>query len=112
MAKDRPLIGFDRFIQWEWAEVALELAYQNKSTNEVKEYLGTQISGKDSTRKTYNLLVNLWYEIYPNTETLRRRALEIYPEILATEHLILHWGIALASFPFFHNVVTTMGRLT
>ena len=111
MLKDRPLVGFDRFVRWEWAERALELAYLGKPLAQLKEYIYAEIAGVDSARKTFNLLTNLWFETYPNTAGLRQRALALYPDLSPREHLILHWGMALASFPFFRQTTAIMGRL-
>lgn len=111
MPKDRPLVGFDRFVRWEWAERALELAYLEKPLSQLKEYIYAEIEGKDSARKTFNMLTNLWFETYPNTPALRQRALALYPELSPREHLALHWGMALANFPFFQKTATIIGRL-
>jgi hypothetical protein len=111
MPKERPLVGFDRFIRWEWAERALELAYLERPLSDLKEYVYTEVEGKDSARKTFNMLTNLWFETYPNTPALRQRALALYPGLSPQEHLVLHWGMALANFPFFQQTVTIMGRL-
>ncbi len=111
MPKSRPLIGFDRFVRWDWVEYALELAYQKQPFSSLKDYIYAEIAGKDSARKTYNMLANLWFENYPNTKYFRERAFALYPDLDDREHLVLHWGMALVNFPFFYQTVTTIGRL-
>ena len=111
MPKTKPLIGFDRFVRWDWVEYAFELAYQNQPLSRLKEYIYAEISGRDSARKTYNMLANLWFENYPNTKDFRERAFALFPDLSDREHLVLHWGMALVNFPFFYQTVTTIGRL-
>jgi hypothetical protein len=43
--------------------------------------------------------------------TLRTRALALLPQVAPAERVWLHWGLSLAAYPFFRDVVSTVGRL-
>jgi hypothetical protein len=106
-----PAVGFDRFVELDWAEYALELAMAEKDSKILRAWLEDKISGEVSARKTSNVLTNLWLKTYPETGHLRERALILARETTLQDHMVLHWGMALANFPFFCNTTATIGRL-
>jgi len=111
MKKELPLIGFDRFIELDWANYALDIALQGKDNNQIKTWISERISGKDSARKTANLLSNLWLVEYSVTAKIRTLALEIVDQVSIKNRAYLHWGMAYANFPLFKKVVTVMNQL-
>ena len=106
-----PTIGFDRYIEYEWLEYSLQLAYAGDFVNTLKLWLNQRIEGKVSARKTANVLTNIWLRRYEQTAQVRDKAIILYPNLIGDERLILHWGMALANFSLFRNVVGIMGRL-
>ena len=106
-----PTIGFDRFVEYDWVEHALHLAYAGETVNQLKSWLNQRIEGKESARKTANLLTNLWLREYEETARVRNQALSIYPDLVGDERLVLHWGMALTNFSLFRNVSSIMGKL-
>lgn len=108
----QPIVGFDRFIRYEWAERALEIAVQREDPKILHEWLLTQGLGPESARRTWNCLVRLWVRPFPTIENLRVQAFQIFPTLLLKERLALHWGIAIAQFPLFQQTVKTIGLLS
>lgn len=106
-----PAVGFDRFVKLSWAEYALDLALTNGDSGQLRPWLGAQIDGDESARKTFNLLNNLWVRPFPETEQLRTRALALTSEIPQSYRIILHWGMALANFELFQQTTSNMGKL-
>jgi hypothetical protein len=108
-------VGFDRFIALEWAKFALEIASlpdpNEKKIRELKARLSTLISGEEAIRKTANVLTRLWLE--PNSEVapLANKAINLSPDLLDNEQVVLHYGIALALFPLFRDTCIQVGRL-
>jgi len=108
------LIGFDRFIALEWANQAYYIAKKemgdSEKVREIKDYLSKYIEGKDSIRKTSNLLSRLWINAYPSVTKLREEA--IMTELSSEKELVLfHWGLAIIIFPFFKEVMSQIGNL-
>lgn len=104
-------IGFDRYISLDWANHALELAISRHSPNSLDAWLHGQISGQESASRTAQLLRNLWFKKRRETDTIRDKALDIASKTTPSQWLVLHWGMALASFPFFQNTISIIGRL-
>jgi len=110
-----PQVGFDRFITYAWLEYALDLSIKESNDDErrnvLKSWLQTQIDGAEAARKTYNLLARIWFVEYPQTAHLRAEALRIALEIPQSDRIALHWGMCLANFHFFSDVILIAGRL-
>ena len=69
-------------------------------------------SGERGARsKTITVLGRLWLVPDSRTDRLRRHALETFLPAVAEERLALHWGLAMAVYPFFCDVVSVIGRL-
>jgi hypothetical protein len=108
-------VGFDRFIELEWAKFALEIASLPDSNEEkiraLKARLSTLISGEESVRKTANVLTRLWVEPNSAVKPLAKKAIILSPDLLNDEQVVLHYGIALALFPLFRDTCIQVGRL-
>jgi hypothetical protein len=102
---------FDRFIHYEWAEYALELAVKQEHPRALQEWLVAKGLGKESARRTSNLLSRLWFDVNSSTSLLRTDALNLFSTVESTEHLALHWGMAITQFPLFRDTAKVMGRL-
>ena len=109
--KPRPTVGFDRFVRCEWMDAALDLALAEEGPQTLRSWLAEQISGQEAVRKTLNLLTNLWFGAYAETQDLRRQALTLARHLPRNTWMMLHWGMALANFPFFRAVAQIIGRL-
>ena len=113
---EKYLVGFDRFIAIEWADFALELASQNDTESDqkisiLKEWLAIKVKGKDSIRKTANVLTRLWIDTDSEVTYLKTKALQLYPQVLKEDRIVLHWGMALVAFPLFRETVLQIGRI-
>lgn len=106
-----PTVGFDRFIEFEWADYALDMAISNHEAKQLRTWLDTQIEGEVSARKTYNVLNNLWLRSFPETEKIRTKALLLGSNIQPRDRIVLHWGMALANFGLFQQTTISMGKL-
>ena len=109
--KPRPTVGFDRFIRREWMDAALDLALAGEGPQTLRPWLAEQLSGQEAVRKTFNLLTNLWFGTYAETQDLRHQALALAQHLPRDAWMVLHWGMALANFPFFRAVAQIIGRL-
>lgn len=114
--KHKYLVGFDRFIDLEWSEFALDLASQPSMRKqdkviELKTYLSDFIDGNDAVRKTANVLTRLWLDTNMDSPELRENAIRIHKNGDKLEKVVLHWGMSLAVFPLFKDTAIQVGRL-
>ncbi len=109
------LVGFDRFVALDWANFAMELAANASSDSDgvpqLKEWLSIRIAGKDSIRKTANVLARLWLATDADAMYFRTKALELVPDSSPKDHVLFHWGMAVLMFPFFRDTCIQIGRL-
>ena len=105
-------IGFDRFIQLDWAASALKVRAglgSVETLNELLDAAGLSVAAKQKTRTILN---RLWLEPRPTLADFADRGaalLKAYPGISITA---LTWGMAIATYPFFGKVAEFVGRLS
>lgn len=108
----RPQIGFDRFIQLEWAAAALRVRAGVSSLDELTALLDATHSGPAAKKKTRTVLNRLWLDPRPDLADFADRGVGIYQEDPKTPPEALTWGMAIATYPFFGKVAEIVGRLT
>ena len=113
-------IGFSQRIQLEWFEqtVNLVMAGNDKAAinNTLQDLLQDKISiGGKSVRgnreKVITILMKTWFTVPRGLETLRDEGLNILQRLPRKERIIVHWGMALAAYPFWGEVAAHTGRL-
>jgi hypothetical protein len=107
-----PQIGFDRFIQLDWAAAALKVRAGTASLDDLNELLDAAALGAEARAKTRTKLNAIWLE--PRVELIgfANRGIEIFKTNTDAPILALSWGMAIASYPFFGKVAELAGRLT
>lgn len=108
----RPQIGFDRFIQLDWAAAALRVRAGVSSLDDLTDLIDATHSGLAAKKKTQTVLNRLWLEPRPDLADFAERGVKIYREAPGTPVSALTWGMALATYPFFGKVAEIVGRLT
>lgn len=111
-------IGFDRRVRREWLDFTADCAAAGLSREEIRTTLHALLapavaeSGERGARsKTITVLLRLWVIPDVRSDGLRQDALRMLPACSAAERLALHWGLAVATYPFFLDVVSAIGRL-
>ena len=66
MNSPSPQIGFDRFIQLDWAAAALRVRLGTATIEELSELLDASHSGPAAKKKTRTVLNRLWLEPLPD----------------------------------------------
>lgn len=112
MSSPSPQIGFDRFIQLDWAATALRIRAGTAAPDELKELLDSTHAGPAAKKKTKTVLNRLWLEPRPDLVDFADRGVQIYRGTPDTSVLALTWGMSLATYPFFGKVSEIVGRLT
>lgn len=112
MNSTRPQIGFDRFIQLDWAAAALRVKAGVSNLDDLTELIDATHPGTAAKKKTRTVLNRLWLEPRPDLADFAERGVEIYRGAPDTPVSALTWGMALATYPFFGKVAEIVGRLT
>lgn len=107
-----PQIGFDRFIQLDWAATALRVRAGVSSLDDLMDLIDATHSGPAAKKKTRTVLNRLWLEPRPDLADFADRGVKIFREAPDTPIAALIWGMALANYPFFGKVAEIVGRLT
>lgn len=114
----KTIIGFDRKIRLQWLDATAAWAAQQLPTTEIRMKLDKLLegvvsgSGSHSARgKTKTVLLHIWALVPDRLVPLRDDGLILLNERSSKDRLTLHWGMCVATYPFFRDVATITGRL-
>ena len=117
-AGTRPIIGFDRTIRLRWLDATAEWTAQGLASPAVRtqldQLLDGQVAGgasRSAREKTMTVLLRVWTAVPDAVAPLRDDGLALLRGRGGRDRLPLHWGMCLATYPFFRDVATTTGRL-
>ena len=113
-------VGFGQRIQLDWLERTATLYIAGLTKDEIKELLQALLRdhlsiGSDSRSGnralTILILLKVWVVVPHGLESLRDEGLELRERLPSKEHLVVHWGMVMAVYPFFRALAETVGRL-
>ena len=113
-------IGFSQRVRLEWLEQTanLVLAGNDKTAinDSLQDLLEDRVSvGGNSVRgtreKVITILLKTWFTVPCELEVLRDEGLEILQGLSRKDRIAVHWGMALAAYPFWGAVAAHTGRL-
>ncbi len=117
-AGTRRLIGFDRKIRLHWLDATADWTAQGLAATAVRgqleRLLDGQVAGEgahSARGKTMTVLLHIWTAVPDAVVPLRDDALAQLSGRGGRDRLPLHWGMCLATYPFFRDVAATTGRL-
>lgn len=120
MSKRVNQIGFSQRVRLEWLEqtVNLVLAGNDKTSvnHALQELLKDKVSvggqaKRGNREKIITILLKVWLTVPREIETLRDEGLEILQGLPRKDRIAVHWGMALAAYPFWGAVAAHTGRL-
>lgn len=118
MTSAQRVLGFDRRITLEWLEATLRLIALGLPPAEIRQRLDPTLDGHVSGSsahsargKTKTVLMHIWVNVPPSSVGLRNRGVELSGLLTDESRLALHWGMCLATYPFFCDLALTTGRL-
>ena len=112
MSSSVPKIGFDRFIQLDWAATALHIRAGVAGLDDLNARLDSAGLGAEARKKTRTVLNRLWLEPRAELVDYADRGVAIYKTQPDIPPAILCWGMAVATYPFFGKVAELVGRLS
>ena len=109
------MVGFTRIIKLPWLNKTLELAGEGldaaQMRSELEDYLSFEIKSDTNRRKTREILLLPWTVDDDALATLRLQALEL-AKSHPYEQLPIHWGMLIAAFPMFADLVRLIGKMS
>lgn len=107
-----PKIGFDRFIQLDWAVAALRIRDGVAELDDLNALLDAAELSVEAKKKTRTVLNRLWLEPRAELVDYANRGLAIYKTQPNIPVAALCWGMAVSTYPFFGKVAELIGRLS
>ncbi len=113
-------IGFSQRVRLEWLEQVANLVLAGNDKSAVNDALQALLKDKVSVggrairgnrEKIITILMKVWFTTPPELESLRLRGLELLTRLPRTDHLVVHWGMVMAVYPFWGHVAGQVGRL-
>jgi len=109
------IVGFDRKIRLDWLDATATLAAEGCPASEIRsrlhELLDDTLAGTKAKTNTVTVLVHVWVQVPNGLVPLRDDGLWLLQDRKEREGLPLHWGMCIATYPFFRSVASTTGRL-
>ena len=112
------IVGFDRKIRASWLDATARLTAQGLSVpvmrDRLNDLLDGQVSGDgphSARGKTRTVLLRIWVTVPSRVVPLRDEAVAAVANGGIPDLRPLHWGMCLATYPFFRDVASTTGRL-
>ncbi|WP_022652883.1 hypothetical protein [Aquaspirillum serpens] len=112
MNSSAPKIGFDRFIQLDWAAAALNVRAGAAGLDDLNALLDAAGLGAEAKKKTRTVLNRLWLEPRAELVDYADRGMAIHKTHPNVPVAALCWGMSVATYPFFGKVTELVGRLS
>ena len=112
MNSSAPQIGFDRFIQLDWAAAALNIRAGIAGLDDLNALLDAAGLGVEAKKKTRTVLNRLWLEPRAELIDFSDRGVAMHSTQSDIPVAALCWGMAVASYTFFGKVAELVGRLS
>lgn len=113
-------VGFSQRVRLEWLEHTADLYLLGKDRPQIQailqDLLHNQLSvggtaARGNREKVITILLRTWVTTTPSLQPLRDEALAHLRTLPQADHLMLHWGMVTAAYPFFGTVAESVGRL-
>jgi hypothetical protein len=113
-------IGFSQRVRLEWFEQTANLVMAGNDRTVVNETLQNLLQDKVSVggqaergnrEKIITILLKTWMTPPKELESLRIAGLDLLKRIPRKNHMVVHWGMVSAVYPFWAGVAVQVGRL-
>ena len=108
-------IGFDRPLRQEWLDAIASKRTAGATVPELRKFghklLRNECPADEARGKTLTVLFHLWVDVPVNAVALRDGAGKLLADLDPAHRIALHWGLGLATYPFFRNAADATGRL-
>ncbi|WP_066953701.1 hypothetical protein [Methanoculleus thermophilus] len=107
------MIGFDRPLRLDWLDATAGVSRETEDIEQIRNYLHAYLAENypnyTARRKTITVLTRVWSRIPESDRPHRVRAFALLPGLNQADRIWLHWGMCILAYPFFRDVVRTVG---
>ena len=113
-------IGFSQRIRLEWLQYTANLVLAGNDKGAVNSSLQELLKDKVSVggkavrgnkEKAITILRKIWLNVPGELEAVRDDGLELLKTLPRKDQIAVHWGMAVAAYPFWATVAANTGRL-
>ena len=113
-------IGFSQRIRLEWLQYTANLVLAGNDNGAVNSSLQELLKDKVSVggkavrgnkEKAITILMKIWLNVPGELEAVRDDGLELLKALPRNDQIAVHWGMAMAVYPFWAVVAANTGRL-
>ncbi len=108
-------IGFDRRLRQQWLDAIASKRTAGATVPELRKFghklLRSECPGDEARGKTLTVLFHLWVDVPAIAVALRDGAGKLLADLDPKHRIALHWGLGLATYPFFRDTADATGRL-
>ena len=116
--REHKIVGFDRKIRLSWLDATADWAAQGLPAAAIRTRLDRLLDGQvagegphSARGKNMTVLMHVWVLVPETLIQLRDDGLDLLYGCSGRNRLPVHWGMCLATYPFFRDVAETTGRL-
>lgn len=106
-------MGFLQYVKKDWLDATIAFYQNSQNLDEIKanldDLIKIDVPKSEERRKTIDVLTRIWIRIPKKHKTIRDYALNFYDDLEPDERIILHWGMLLLAYPFFRDIVYSIG---
>ena len=113
-------VGIDRVVRLRWLKQTASLVLGGNDTVTIKSILQSDLRDtfrsdnttvRGSINKSITILIKVWLRVPKELDPLRLSGLALLKRLPQEYHHAVHWGMIMASYPFWMNVALQVGRL-
>ena len=113
-------IGFSQRIRLEWLQYTANLVLAGNDKGELNSSLQELLKDKVSVggkairgnkEKVITILMKIWLNVPGELKALRDNGLDLLKSLPRKDQIAVHWGMAMAVYPFWAVVAANTGRL-
>jgi hypothetical protein len=108
-------VGFLRAVNTLWLDKTVDLFLEGLEPNKIREklteYISFELMGKESIRKTVDVLITTWINNNANNQQIRDTAITAYRNCM-DNHYVQHYCMLLLAYPVFNDFCILIGRIS
>src|SRR6185312_14566170 len=113
MRSHNRMIGYNRTVRLRWLDQVVDLMLSGQDEKQIHQILSDTLrdqlsvssaAKRGSREKTITLLIKTWLRVPARLITFRNEGLQLLKSANKSERLALHWGMTMASYPFWRSV--------
>lgn len=111
-------LGFDWKVQLAWLDETAARVADGVDAKELRVHLDAHLQrqadvslSSTARSKAITVLSHLWCDVPDQLVPFRDRAMAELHDVLPEERVVIHWSMALATYPFFADVAAAVGIL-